>query len=428
MNSISNKNRHLTHEERFIIETGIRNGSSKKAIADTLGKDKSTIGKKIKLHRINTYKCKLPLECSAYAKCKHGRCCSSSCPDLIPFSCARRDRSPGACNGCARFSSCRFDKFVYKPDLAHKEYRSSLINNRVGINATVDEIKQLGDILLPLLKQGQSIYQILASHPEIPYSEKTLYTYIENDIFKTVGIDITVFDLRRKVSRKIPKKKAAVYKKREDRRFLKARLYSDYKALMLEDPDLNVVQMDTVYNDITKGPFIQTFKFIKYGFLFALLHDKKDAQSMLDGVVLLDSIIGSNLFHNEVQILLTDRGSEFTAAEAMETREDGTKRTSVFYCDPLQSCQKGSLENNHIELRYICPSGTDLRSLGLVDQYDLNVILSHVNSSPKEKLNGKSPIEYLEFLNPPLMKKFYDFGIAKIDKDHIILKPYLIKK
>lgn len=51
MNFISNKNRHLTHEEHFIIETGIRSGSSKKAIADTLGKDKSTIGKEIKLYQ-----------------------------------------------------------------------------------------------------------------------------------------------------------------------------------------------------------------------------------------------------------------------------------------------------------------------------------------------------------------------------------------
>lgn len=50
--SSSNKNKHLSFEERVIIETGIRNGSSKKSIADTLGKDKSTIGKEIKLHRI----------------------------------------------------------------------------------------------------------------------------------------------------------------------------------------------------------------------------------------------------------------------------------------------------------------------------------------------------------------------------------------
>jgi len=63
-----------------------------------------------------------------------------------------------------------------------------------------------------------------------------------------------------------------------------------------------------------------------------------------------------------------------------------------------------------------------------LDQSDLNTVISHINSSPKEKLNGKSPIEYLEFLNPLLNKKFYDFGVTKIDKDKVILKPYLIKK
>ncbi len=37
----------------------------------------------------------------------------------------------------------------------------------------------------------------------------------------------------------------------------------------------------------------------------------------------------------------------------MEKRDDGTRRTRVFYCDPMQSGQKGSLENMHRELRYI---------------------------------------------------------------------------
>ena len=44
----SNKNLHLTDDERKIIQRGIENNSSKKSIADTLGKDKSTIGKEIK--------------------------------------------------------------------------------------------------------------------------------------------------------------------------------------------------------------------------------------------------------------------------------------------------------------------------------------------------------------------------------------------
>ncbi|WP_083806103.1 MULTISPECIES: helix-turn-helix domain-containing protein, partial [Clostridia] len=49
---------HLTLQERRIILTGITNGSTKTAIAQTLGKDKSTIGKEIKLHRKLTHKCK----------------------------------------------------------------------------------------------------------------------------------------------------------------------------------------------------------------------------------------------------------------------------------------------------------------------------------------------------------------------------------
>lgn len=44
----TNKNLHLTQEERCIIENGIRNDSSKSSIANVIGKDKSTIGKEIK--------------------------------------------------------------------------------------------------------------------------------------------------------------------------------------------------------------------------------------------------------------------------------------------------------------------------------------------------------------------------------------------
>ena len=112
----------------------------------------------------------------------------------------------------------------------------------------------------------------------------------------------------------------------------------------------------------------------------------------------------------------------------IETREDGTIRTRLYYCDPMMSCQKGSCENMHTELRYILPKETDLYALGLKNQDDMNLVTSHINSAPKEKLNGKSPLELMEFLNPKLFKKFFDFGIAKIDKDKVILKPYLLKK
>lgn len=67
---IMNSNKGVTHlssEERRIIETGIRHGSTKTAIAKTIGKDNSTIGKEIKLHRKLKYKSTLARECLKYS-------------------------------------------------------------------------------------------------------------------------------------------------------------------------------------------------------------------------------------------------------------------------------------------------------------------------------------------------------------------------
>ena len=205
----SNKNLHLTDDERRIIQRGIENNSSKKSIADTLGKDKSTIGKEIKNHRILSYKSKYSVECIDAGKCpnKYSHHCSKECPSFKPFICKRRDRSPGACNGCERYKRCRFDKYKYEADAAQKEYVEMLCDARAGVNATVNEIRDLVLLIKPLLEQGQSLYVICQNHPEIKVSERTLYTYIEGGVFQDAGVSITNLDLKRKVRRKIPKNK-----------------------------------------------------------------------------------------------------------------------------------------------------------------------------------------------------------------------------
>lgn len=307
------------------------------------------------------------------------------------------------------------------------DYRTVLVDSRQGVNLTTSEAKDIADVVGPLLKKGQSPYQIITNHPELGISEKTLYNYIEGDVLHEIA-GITVMDLRRQVSRKISKKKSKGYKKRTDRKYLKGRTYKDYKVYLEENPDVTVVQMDTIYNNETNGPFVQTFKFIRTGVLVAIFHDSKTAESMKSGVDLLESILSPELFKKYVHILLTDRGTEFSAADAMEVSVDGTRRTRVFYCDPMQSGQKGSLENKHIELRYIFPKDTDLKALGLIDQAALNIAVSHIYSVPLEKFGGKSPLDVADFMYHDLYKKLDAFGIHKIEKDKVVLKPYLLKK
>lgn len=422
--SSNNKNLHLTVQERIIIEKGIENGSTKAAIALTIGKDKSTVGKEIKKHRELVHKSSYKINCANMKNCSHNHVCDN-CADFKPFTCNRRDRSPGACNGCSKYTHCRYDKYRYKADFSHKKYREDLVDSRTGINMSYEECKAMADIIVPLIKAGHSPYQIVTNHPELNISEKTLYNYIENGIFREFGLlDI---DLRIKTKRKITKKASNKYKKREDKKYLNGRTYDDFINYTAENKNLSVVEMDTVYNNGSTGPFMQTFKFLDYSFMFIVYQEEKTAKSMVEGVDLLEKILGKDLFSEEVAIIKSDRGSEFCDAEGFEKEENESRRTRIFYCDPMASGQKGSLENNHKEIRYICPKENDLKDLGLNSQEKANLIVSHINSQSKEHLKGKSPLEVMEFMNPALYQKFKDFGIERINKDNIVLKPYLLK-
>ena len=113
------------------------------------------------------------------------------------------------------------------------DYRTTLVDSREGVNLAVQEAKQMAAVIAPLLKQGQSPFQIVTNHPELGISEKTLYNYIENGVFHEIA-GITALDLRRQVSRRLPKKKAKTYKKRIDKKYLQGRTYKDYKSYLSE--------------------------------------------------------------------------------------------------------------------------------------------------------------------------------------------------
>lgn len=421
-----NSNRHLTLEERQIIENGIKDGLKKSKIAAMLGKDKSTIGKEIRKHRTFKHSMEMKLECEGYRKCSHGRECTADCPDYIPFTCSRRDRSPGACNGCGQYSRCRFNKYHYSAQHAHNEYLSTLSDSRAGVNLTSKEAQELADIVAPLLRQGHSPYQIVADNSNLGICERTLYNYIDAGIFHYLG-GVTNLDLRRKTGRKISKRKTLQYRKRDSKAYLKGRTYSDYTAFMEENSDAFVTQMDTVYNDESEGPFVQTFKFMHAGVMIGILHSSKTAEEMTGGIDMLEQVLGKDVFSRYCSVILTDRGTEFSDAEGIEKDRDGRSRARIFYCDPMRSNQKGSLENNHIELRYILPKGKNLNELGLTCQEALNTALSHINSSSHKKLGGKSPLEAAEFMYPDLYEKLTEFGIVQIGRNSIILNPSVLR-
>lgn len=420
--SNNNYRKHLTLSERKQIQFFIEQHYSLRQIGIELGKDPTTIKKEILNHRKVTKKSSYPMECKNFKTCTNGRICP--CEDYEKFVCQRRDKSPGVCNKCpTRY--CRYERIMYDAKLAQEEYQRNLVDCRTGINITAREFKAYSDIIVPLIAQGQSPYVVVTQNPQLGITTKTLYNWIEWGYFNEYGIDNT--SLREKVSRRIPKSKKQAYKKRKDNSYIIGRTYEDFLKECNNCPKetKGIVEMDTVYND-KSGPYIQTFKFLSYGFLFAVIHQTKTSISMCDGINLLYEILGKKLFTENVRIIVTDRGTEFSNPHAMEVALDGSKRTSVFYCDPMQSQQKGSIEREHKTLRALVPKNKSFGEIRLNRQDDLNKILSHLNSYPREHLDGKSPFSYLKFMNESLYTAFVNYGIIEIPIESVTINSTLL--
>ena len=408
----------LTLSQRNRIEEMLNQRKRKFEIANELDKTQSTIAREINKHRVlkphNIYKSDNMFNCKYFSNCK---VCTDQCRIFQPIPCKDRDRNIGACNNCPKIKICNLDKYFYFAEKAHEKYKYTLKDSRQGVNLDTSELTELAHLICPLIKKGQSIYTILNNHPEIKFCEKTLYNYIEMGLFRDWGI--TNISLKRKTKRKLPKQKL---KKRKDSSSYEGRTYTDYLEYKIKNPNITTTEMDTVYNN-QAGPYIQTFIFENTEFMIGILHSEKTSDSMSESLNKLQDTLSGKEYEQLFSVLLTDRGTEFIKAEQFEVNiHTGEIKGKIFYCDPMQSSQKPHVENNHLFIREILPNGQDWSHL---TQEKIDLMFSHINSTPRENLGGKTPYEIFSFIyGEKLASKL---NIQKISKDEVNTTPRLLK-
>ena len=59
-------------------------------------------------------------------------------------------------------------------------------------------------------------------------------------------------------------------------------------------------------------------------------------------------------------------------------------------------------------------------------QRDINLIMSHINSTPRQSLGGLSPMALAKIMLPHELLNFFD--LTEIQADEIVLTPALLKK
>lgn len=430
------RGKHLSLEERYAIQHGLKEHRTFSEIAFLIGCSPDTISKEIRKHRYlkkepiqrrrpqnnckHRYTCKRRDVCNkpkghkCRIPCRECLRCNALCPYFVYAPCNINEKAPYVCNNCRKSGSCFRDKYLYNADYAHREYLTTLSKSRQGIDLTKDELIALDELVSPLIKKGKPITHIMQHHgDEIPCSIRTLYNYVENGY-----LSAKTMDLRRAVRYK--KRKAKKTLKTSPRKKVKHH-YKDFKKLLELYPDTEVVEMDTV-EGVKGGKLLHTFLWRKSKLMLAFLLDNKEMNSTVAVIDELEEKLGIEAFRELFPIILTDNGNEFADPDMFEFNRAGEKRTSIYYCEPSKSNQKGSLERNHEYIRFVVPKG---KAFDNYNQEQITLMVNHINSVARPGLGGRSPISVAEErFGEENIKKL---GLTAIEPDEIELMPSLLK-
>lgn len=419
-----------------MIEHGLNEGLSFKAIGAKIEKDCTTVSKEIKGHRLfektgamgrafndcfHRFSCSQYKVCPSCRKSSRMKCsacgtCTLHCPLYSKESCQKLSKPPYVCNGCPDRRKCTLEKSIYKALDAQKEYELLRSESRSGLNISEEELAELNRLVSPLILNGQSIHHICASNPGlINCCEKTLYHYADAGILTAKNID-----LPRKVRFRVRKKKSIGLK--VDKACRVGRTYEDYKTFTKEHPDLPVTELDTV-EGVKGGACLLTVHSVLPKLQLAFKRMSNNAASVADAIDWLYDKIGRDTFCRIFPVLLCDNGTEFSDPTALEFDKAGQRRCYVFYCHAYASHEKGACENNHEFIRKVIPKSTDI---SMVDLGHIDLMMSHINSYGRPDLGDKSPYEVFSFLyGDDILPKL---RITQVPRNDIILRPCLLKK
>lgn len=414
-------NKHLTYEEREYIEIGLTKGRNFTQIAKDLKKNRTTIMREVKKHQFrknptwfNNHKnlCKNRIKCKRFDCTEREKCYEEEI-------CFKLTKAPYTCNACEQKNECRKIKYYYYAKFANDEYMETLKISRYGINLSKEEVYEIDKLITPLIKEKhQSISHIYANHPdEIWFSKATMYNYVDLGVFSFKNIDLP---------RKVRYKKRKENKKQRIRRetaIRKNRTYEDFKEYISKNSECSIVEMDTV-EGVKGGKVFLTLIFRKSKFMLIYLMEHKTMQCVENVFKEIKKILGKETYKRVMEVILTDNGSEFFNPISIEKDEETDEVISnVFYCDPNASWQKGVIEKNHEYIRYVLPKGSSFDEL---TQEEVDILMSNINSTSRDILNGKTPYEVIQnTLDEEIINKL---GVIKVEADEVNLSPNLLKK
>ena len=414
---------HLTESHRIKIEHYLNENYSYRKIAELLNVNVSTISREVK-RNIRTYSISnhmVIVECIHKDNCERlkgsskSKMCSINCPDYELRKCDRfsTKNAKHVCNSCPNNAKCKLARKKYIANVANNKYELRILL-RPKIRITQEQFDFINKLFSEKMAKGQSISVIYQNHKdEIMISENTVRNYLKRGLLKSNQLDMIRprFTANKSVKRRVIKNVD----------LLNGRTYEDY-INYTKEKDILIVQLDTVVGKLVDNKKILTIHWPSFHFQIGILLEKLSPAFVNNALMELKNKLGLETYKILFQVILTDNGIEFSLLDEIENDENGELITKVFFCDPYKSSQKGSCERNHEFIRYVLPKGVSFDNL---NQKDVDLIFSHINSTPRNSLGFKKPFEL--FKTAFGIEVLRILNINEINKDDVHLKPKLIK-
>ena len=208
----------------------------------------------------------------------------------------------------------------------------------------------------------------------------TLYSYIDKGIFLSVSNNHLLHKGKRK-------------KKAEENKQGK-KLPNIEHSIERRSPEINARESfghwegDSVIGTNKKGETFLTFTERLTRMEIILKSPDKTATSTVRLINRLERKLGSSTFRKVFQSITFDNGTEFSDTQGIEySPYTGKKRTTVFYCHPYCSSERGSNENQNGFIRRFVPKGTPISNIS--DSY-IKYIQDFINNYPRGIFNGEN--------------------------------------
>lgn len=215
----------------------------------------------------------------------------------------------------------------------------------------------------------------------------TLYNYIKQGLF--MGLTMDNLPMPRKSQNK------GKIERRTARNNIAGRSIENRPEEIKERKEYGHWEMDTVVSGHGKkgALLVLTERMTREEYVIKIA--SKSVQEVCRALNNLEYVMGAEKFRERFRTITCDNGCEFLDAEGIQKSISDGQRSTVYYCHPYCSSERGSNENQNKMIRRWIPKGADISQYA--DDYILQ-IQTWMNNYPRKLLDGMSVNQYKQKL------------------------------